>query len=199
MEITEELASKFTFYRPDMVKGEVNDDGVTTSDNNYLQINEKGVGYVLKANKPYFVKAKQTGEFTFTVTDVDLEPAITNPGVECSTTSTTFKFNGNYDFYYNTGNFLLMRNNKLQWSNNKYGVYTFRWYITTEGKDDWSKINLIITEEDSEATGIVSTNKELSEEIEGYYSPNGVKIEAPIKGLNIVKYKNGTSKKIYKK
>ncbi len=199
MEITEELASKFTFYRPDMVKGEVNDDGVTTSDNNYLQINEKGVGYVLKANKPYFVKAKQAGEFTFTVTDVDLEPAVTDPGVECSTTSTTFKFNGNYDFYYNTGNFLLMRNNKLQWSNNRYGVYTFRWYITTEGKDDWSKINLIITEEDSEATGIVSTNKELSGEIEGYYSPNGVKLEAPIKGLNIVKYKNGSSKKIYKK
>ncbi len=46
---------------------------------------------------------------------------------------------------------------------------------------------------------IEDIDKELSEEIEGYYSPNGVKLEAPIKGLNIVKYKNGTSKKIYKK
>ena len=196
IKITEELASKFTFYKPDMVKGEVNDDGVTTSDKNYLQINEKGVGYVLKANKPYFVKAKQAGEFTFTVTDVDLEPADTNPGVECSTTSTTFKFNGNYDFYYNTGNFLLMRNNKLQWSNNRYGVYTFRWYITTEGKDDWAKINLVIVEDDSEATNVSSVSEELSDEIEGYYSSNGSKHETPVKGLNIIKYKNGKTKKI---
>ena len=43
-----------------------------------------------------------------------------------------------------------------------------------------------------------SAIKEDADEIEGIYSANGTKKETLSKGLNIIKYKSGKTKKIYK-
>ena len=49
---------------------------------------------------------------------------------------------------------------------------------------------------DEDVVGI-STQVVDDSEIEGYYSVNGTKLAVPVQGTNIVKYKNGMTKKIF--
>ncbi len=58
-----------------------------------------------------------------------------------------------------------------------------------------------VTLEGSVADGIATLNKddETNESNATYYSPNGFKLDGPQKGINIIRYKNGKTKKIYNK
>lgn len=48
------------------------------------------------------------------------------------------------------------------------------------------------------STDIKGTDDGLSEEIEGYYDLSGVKLSSPVRGITIVKYKDGHCVKLYK-
>ncbi len=47
------------------------------------------------------------------------------------------------------------------------------------------------------ATGIEDTLADEAKEVEGYYNAAGVRSVAPTRGINIIKYKDGSSKKVY--
>jgi hypothetical protein len=50
----------------------------------------------------------------------------------------------------------------------------------------------------TDLTGITNYSNDNKEEIIGYYDMQGRKLNAPTKGVNIIKYKNGSTKKIIK-
>ncbi|MBQ2199209.1 MAG: hypothetical protein II415_02825, partial [Bacteroidaceae bacterium] len=60
---------------------------------------------------------------------------------------------------------------------------------------DYTKIRIGIAG-DEDVVGISSKLVD-ENEIEGYYSLNGTKLAIPVQGTNIVKYKNGMTKKIF--
>lgn len=62
----------------------------------------------------------------------------------------------------------------------------------------WSEFGNIValTESDPKPTGIMGVKYDDDKYIVGYYSPDGQRLDAPRKGVNIVKYSNGETKKI---
>lgn len=62
----------------------------------------------------------------------------------------------------------------------------------------WSEFGNIValTESDPKPTGIRGVKYDDDKYIVGYYSPDGQRIDAPRKGVNIIKYSNGGTKKI---
>ena len=81
-------------------------------------------------------------------------------------------------------------------SDAKLGSYC--WYIRATPKsenDDYSKITFIFAEEGEEGTTNI-TNISDSSASESYFSPNGIQLEKPMKGLNIIKMKDGSTRKV---
>ena len=62
-----------------------------------------------------------------------------------------------------------------------------------------SKITVNFTNNGSTSTGISGVEAGKDNAVVGYYTVGGAKLNAPQKGLNIVKYADGTTKKIIKK
>lgn len=74
-------------------------------------------------------------------------------------------------------------------------IKPFRWVIRVSPKDDdYARPNIEFVEDD-DATGI-STMYLNNDDIEGFYNVNGVRHDTPVKGINIVRYKNGQTKKV---
>ena len=182
MTITSDLISKYDFAAPEYAAS------------NTLYIINLSENDVIKANKPYFIKPHSAGTEVFTAENVTLAKAETITNVDCSSTQVKYTFYGNYAGKYDTGTFLFMRGGALVW-NNGYSVGTFRWYVTATNRDgSLAKIIPVIIEDDNDATGISTTMKE--NEPESYYSPNGIQLEKPMKGLNIIKMKDGSTRKV---
>jgi hypothetical protein len=75
---------------------------------------------------------------------------------------------------------------------------SYRWYIKVNANNsdaDYSKIGFSIVDED-DATSIDSVHSMDNSDIEGYYTINGLKLEKPVKGINIIRYNNGKTKKV---
>ena len=182
MTITSDLISKYDFAAPEYAAS------------NTLYIINLSENDVIKANKPYFIKPHSAGTEVFTAENVTLAKAETITNVDCSSTQVKYTFYGNYAGKYDSGTFLFMRGGALVW-NNGYSVGTFRWYVTATNRDgSLAKIIPVIIEDDNDATGISTTMKE--NEPESYYSPNGIQLEKPVKGLNIIKMKDGSTRKV---
>ena len=180
--ITSELISNYDFAAPEYAAS------------NALHIITLSENNVIKANKPYFIKPHSAGTEVFTAENVTLAKAETVTGVDCSSTLVKYTFHGNYAGKYSTGSFLCMSQGKIGW-NNGYALGTFRWFMTAEDKNgNMAKITPIIIEDNNDATGISTTTRE--NEPESYYSPNGIQLEKPVKGLNIIKMKDGSTRKV---
>ena len=85
----------------------------------------------------------------------------------------------------------------------KLGIY--RWYIKVTGNefnDDYSnfRIGFVVDGEEDPTSIFAIEDAEGSDEISGIYSVNGTKYGTTMddlqKGVNIIRYKNGTSKKV---
>lgn len=176
----------------------------------------------------YRAKTTGIGTFDFTAQDVILKPAPSNvPNssldaavMTCATTDMRYIFFGvlteplspvlNEDhFYYMTvnGKFTYATN-----PNTKIGPY--RWIFRTYSKPDEEtneshQINPgvggnapiifeILDGNDDDATFIESINQDAVAEVEGYYTLDGVKVQQMTKGIYIVKYADGSAKKVVK-
>ena len=73
-------------------------------------------------------------------------------------------------------------------------LHSYRWYIKVTPKGNYAKPEVFFAEYDPDVTGIRTTETE--KEPESYFSPNGIQLEKPVKGLNIIKMKDGTIRKV---
>ena len=93
-----------------------------------------------------------------------------------------------------------MYSGNIVWNDENNYLRTYRWFIKPEakGSDDYAKPNIFIVEGDGDTDGI--NNAQAAEgEIQGIYTLGGIKVEHPVKGVNIIKYTDGRTKKIYVK
>ncbi|MBR5654708.1 MAG: leucine-rich repeat domain-containing protein [Prevotella sp.] len=204
--ITADDLERCSFYRIHMFSAEAGQDGVVQDENKVvMKIVEVTAGYTLKANKPYIIKPKAAGIYEFVVENTKLKAMDTGSLKQVSTTTNYYDFYGVYDSYSTAEAeqwFSMNTNGNLKWNAAGQTLGAYRWYIkSTFIGDDYANTTFIIDEEgeDDETTAIDQMYADPNAEIEGFYTVDGIKLYQPAKGLNIVKYTDGRTKKVYSK
>ena len=126
-------------------------------------------------NMPYLIKAKTTGEKTFSVNDATLYPAEEN-SIDCSTTIAKYTFTGTYNTISSAtmiaNNYYGMGGGELVQSDGSNDLMPYRWYMNVESRNpSYNASNAaktitinVIDEEGETTTGIRQlqiTNDEL--------------------------------------
>lgn len=166
----------------------------------------------LVPNTPYFIKAKKAGAKTISLTNATLYPAEEN-SLECSSTTMRFTFTGTYSGVSGQemvdNHYYALTGGSLSYASSAAAKLSpYRWYMKVEDKGNnlvvlpTAEVRLRVLGEDFEelveANEIVSVETEDNQE-DQYFTTDGRKLDAPIKGLNIVKKANGNTIKIWKK
>ena len=193
------------FYGINLISATNSLDGMVTDNTKvYIFIEKRNPGSTLSANRPYIIKAHQQDyEFVSESEEgVMLYAPTSESRLKMETSAFAYNFYGTYDTFYATKGhdwLSLNKNGAICWNAttaSKLGSYC--WYIKATPKsenDDYSKISFIFSEEsDEEATDITFFND--NSKTESYFSPNGIQLEKPMKGLNIIKMKDGTIRKV---
>ena len=202
--ITDEDLERCTFYRIHMFSAEADQEGVVQDENKVvMKIVEVTSGYTLSANKPYIIKPKTAGVYEFVAENTTLKARDTGSLKYTSTSTNRYDFYGVYNSYSSDVAkqwFSLNTNGNLLWNAAGQTLGAYRWYITsTYTGDDYANIVFVIDEdsEGDETTAIEQLFNNPNAEIEGLYTVDGIKLYKPAKGLNIVKYTDGRTKKVY--
>ena len=127
-------------------------------------------------NMPYLIKAKKTGEKTFSVSNATIYPAEEN-SIDCSTTIAKYTFTGTYNSIPSAtmiaNNYYGMGGGELVHSDGSNDLKPYRWYMNVESRNSSYNasnaaktitINVIGDEEEEMTTGIRQlqmTNDEL--------------------------------------
>jgi hypothetical protein len=197
--ITEEDEGNFQFYRISMIAAAEEAGVVGDIENIYIYIQPVGAGTVLRCNRPYVVVPKAIlTNHVFVAEGIDkLYPENTTSRLDEKTTHFRYDFYGNYQVkYFGAGEIYAMNKGNIALSKGNNRLGTYRWYIkTTPIDDDYAKPNIFIAEGDGDTNSIVN-RKASYDEIEGIYTLGGMKVEHPVKGVNIIKYTDGRTKKI---
>ena len=172
----------------------VNDGTYTTGDQIEILYTNADTG-ILYANKPYLIKAKSKGDKIFELSNVTLKSATDITTTETSTTSAIYTITGTYEDVTATSEspFMAMGGGTINWITSTT-LHSYRWYIKVTPKGNYAKPEVFFAEYDPDVTGIRTTETE--KEPESYFSPNGIQLEKPVKGLNIIKMKDGTIRKV---
>ena len=187
-----------------------NDDGII--DETKIEVIYQKAGKTLKAYTPCMIRAKKADSNnyqTITVRDANLKKA-EDKTLDCSSVSTKFIFHGicsqisgqdmvdNHYFSMQNGEFLSAVNPSLHYVNG------LRWYLEIIDRNGENAnlaktgiISIVAIDEDG-ATGIANIENEADNRIVSIFDANGRKMNSFQKGLNIVKYSDGTTKKIMK-
>ncbi len=201
--ITAEDMENFTFYGINMIAsaaeaGEVEDESLV-----YIYIKALDEGYTLKANRPYVVKPKSAmTDHIFkaeNITKVYAEDYTSR--LFMATTPYNYNFYGNYraKTFETHNQVMYMGGGMIGWNKDNATLGSYRWYIqlTPNGaNDDYANIALTVVEEDGETNQIFNILEDNSE-IEGIFTIGGIKVEKLVKGVNLIRYKNGQTKKVY--
>ena len=191
-----ELTDRYEFAKIHMVALE-NDGTYTTGDKIEVYYTKITSGKIY-ANKPYLIKPKKIGKDTIVVKNTWLRDTHNITPMTTSTMSADYIFRGTYTSVKatKTNTFFAMGGGTINFCDNTT-LGSYRWYMKPEPKNDnYAKPTIIFMEGDVDATGISATGTDSNAEIEGYYTINGVRSDVPVKGMNIVKYKNGKTKKV---
>ena len=192
------------FYKIDFIAAATETGVIEDQNKVYIFTVKLNAGEVLKANRPYFIIPNSAGDFEFVSEDVTLYKRIEEPDSRLHLEKSTinYDFYGNYDKKYAEAahEWLMMSGGYITWTDGPgASLGSYRWYIKPSSKlnedYDYTKIRIDIAG-DEDVVGI-STQVVDDSEIEGYYSVNGTKLAVPVPGTNIVKYKNGMTKKIF--
>lgn len=186
------------------------DDDNGTIDRTLIEVVKLKDGKTLKAHTPCVIRAKETSDApqTITVHNATLRKA-EYKSIDCASVSTKYVFYGTYrpmnGAELTAGNYYAMAGGGIRLTEAGDNLKANRWYLDiidreSETKFANTKISIICFDEDEttdEATGIDTVNND-SEEIIAIFDINGRKQNELTKGINIVKYSNGSTKKITK-
>ena len=198
--ITEEAAGKFTFYRINMIAHSANPNEEVQSTNKlWVYVAPMKAGEKLTANRPYAYKPKTEGEFTFTADNNKLYAPDYTSRLHTETVDHSYDFYGTYDtvsianqggdFYYMSGSGTISHA-----TNEATTVSSYRWIVKATNKSGANYApRFEFVEEGAETEGIRSICG--NDDVEGFYTLGGTRVETPHHGMFVVKYKNGNIKK----
>lgn len=145
----------------------------------------------LKANTPYFIKAKSAGTITLTVSDKTVTP-IDAKNVSCASTTHEYTFVGTYqgvsgEEMMNNNYYGMSGGSLISTTNPEYGLTAMRWYLKIDSKDDVQFIrpNRIKIQEIGGTTDIqdiISNEKKH----DTYYDLSGRPVENPTRGIYLL-------------
>ena len=201
-----EDVENFDFYKVHMIAASGNETGGEVDNNTmvYLYIEKLDAGNKLTGNRPYVIRPKNEETHVFTVENTKLLAENNGSCHHVETSEFYYDFYGTYRQYQASAGYefvTINKKNQMQWnatSNAK--LLSYVWYIKiTSRNDDYAKPNLFIVEGDdlNDITGINSDQLIDDENIEGFYTVDGAKVEKPVKGVTIVRFTNGKTKKIF--
>ena len=161
----------------------------------------------MEANMPYIYMPKSAvGEYSFKAEGVTLTAA---NGTEVRKSfdvaeGVEVKF---YSVYQNTKPtdaayiYYMGKSGKIAYSNNANtsfaGVGPFRWIFKVSGaKAGSAAYTFGFANDDDDLTAVSNATAAAEGEVVGYYTLSGQKVSEPNKGVYVVKYANGTSKKV---
>jgi len=195
---------KFDFFKIHMIAASAEQEGeVENIKNIFIHIAKLKEGDVLKANKPYVIRPKQEVEFEFEC-ETTLKAMATGSRMHTETTEVEYDFYGTYSTLEakKAHEFIALGNGTMGWNKNagnKLGSY--RWYLVPTVKDGdedaYSKSGFYMIEDSEEVDGIDQNVRVEYQNVEGIYTLSGIKIDKLSKGVNIVRYTDGTTKKIF--
>lgn len=186
-----------------------NNDGI--ADRTEIELLYQRNGRTLKAHTPCMIRAKKadTNNYqTITVSDTNLKKA-EEKTLDCASVSTKFVFHGIYN---QLSGSVMVDNSYYSMSRGKFAKATdsngnlggFRWFLEiidrNSGNSSLAKtgnISIVAIDED-EVTGIANIENGIDNKIVSIFDVNGRKMNGFRKGLNIVQYSDGTTKKIMK-
>lgn len=193
----------------DVHQFDYDDDG--TIDETKIEAIKMSAGKTIKAHTPCIIRAK--------VADADhTQNIVVNnailrkaeyKSIDCSSVSTNYVFYGTYEAMSGAelvaGNYYVLTSGGFREARTSDNVNAYRWYFDIKDRDGESKfanskISIFCLDEDEangEVTGIETLDND-SEEVIAIYDINGRKQNGFVKGINIVKYSDGSTKKIIK-
>jgi len=196
------------FYGINMIAATDDPDGIVTDNTAvYIYIEKRTAGAKLKANMPYVIKPHQQDyEFVSQSEEgVILYAPTTESRLKMSTSAFEYNFYGTYDTFQATKGhdwLSLSTAGEICWNATqaaKLGSYC--WYVKATpntSNPEYAKLLFAITEgSEEDMTNIVQTSNHT--EVETYYTPEGFQLQRPTKGLNIIKMKDGTTRKVFLK
>ena len=193
----------------DVHQFDYDDDG--TIDETKIEAIKMSAGKTIKAHTPCIIRAKVAdADHTqnIVVNNAILRKA-EHKAVDCSSVSTKYIFYGTYKAMSGAelvaGNYYVLTSGGFREARTSDNVNAYRWYFDikdryAESEFANSKISIFCIDEDEangEVTGIETLDND-SEEIIAIYDINGRKQNGFAKGINIVKYSDGSTKKIIK-
>ena len=199
--ITEDDLKKFTFYKIHMMAASTTPGVIEDKDKVFINLVAMSSGDVLKAEHVYMIKPHSEIEYVFTAEGVDLSPEPNDPlrVKHLETSDFEYDYYGTYVGVQATKphDMMYMAGGQICWNASaaaKLGSY--RWYIKVTAKTNTdAKPYIIFIEGDGDTDGI-NNAQVMDGEIEGIYTLGGMKVEHPVKGVNIIKYTDGRTKKI---
>lgn len=206
--ITAADLQKFKFFQINMIAHSAVPGETGDSDKLWIHLIRMEENDVLRANTPYiFTPQEEATDYEFTTTNATLKAMTTASVADCSTTNERFDFYGVYSsvhpedasdiFYYMAKSGQISRATKTSTT-----VGANRWIFRVTPKDGSQSsvsysIGFVVNGvEDDDVTAVSSATVEAEGEVVGYYTLSGQQVSEPTKGVYVVKYANGTSKKV---
>lgn len=200
--LTQSDLDNATFYRINLIANAEYGNEVESTDKIWVYLNKMSVGDKLTANRPYAFKSKYDNNgMEFAADDNKIYAPTTNSRLENSTTAYYYNFFGTYAstplqdtsehlYYY------VSVNGGMSWpGNSSINVGPYRWYVeaTQKGGGAYYAPEFVFMD-DSDVT---SVNDEILEKtVDCYYNLQGMKVDKPAKGTYIVKFTDGTIRKV---
>ncbi len=202
------------FFKIHLIAASAEEGGeVTDNTQVFIHIERLNAGDKMKGNRPYVVRYKEAGTYKYEEENTTIYKADAESSrLYMATSEWDYNFYGTYDSFQATKPLEWMSLSKSTGSimmnaTAAAKLQQYRWYIRVTANtinDDYSNIRFgfVVDGEQGEATSIFAVEGEAqgSDEISGIYSVNGTKYGTTMddlqKGVNIVRYKNGTTKKV---
>ena len=205
--VSEEDLEKFKFYKIHMIAGSDQAGEVSDVTNINIFITKVAAGTKLTTNRPYvIVPLEALTDHVFTAENIDKVYAEEN-GSRMRVETTQF----NYDFYGTYREFgatkprdwyALNKNGAISPNATEAAkLQSYVWALKVTPRDentDYSNISFSFVEGD-DTNQIMNYTISEDNEIEGIYTVNGMKVDEPVKGVNIIRFMDGKTKKIYVK
>ena len=197
------FAIDFDVIKADFDLAEI--DGVVQNDDNNDGIADITVlsimgfkGQMTEPNTPYLIRAKNAGEQTITFDNVTVYPT-EEATFDCSSFSTRYDFTGSYNALEATSlrNRYVIQDGELV--KDAASLAPCRWYMTATARNGAAlnlpnKIRIMMVEDVIDG---VSSLDEIEER--NIYDIQARKLNKPQKGINIIRYSDGTTRKVLKK
>ena len=201
--VTEEDAKNFQFYKIHMIAGSSEPGMVEDMSKIYIYIVEVLSGETLKGNRPYVVKPLNVlTDYEFEMQDVELMPIEEDSRMHLETAETAFDFYGIYSTHKPSASNeckSLNTQGQIAWIPSTATLKAYRWWMSITPKEDmadYSNTTFILVDENGDTLSISSPDAGKMSDMEGIYTTDGLRLNAPARGMNIVKMRDGSVKKV---